>query len=75
MSQLYARKGEWVCCEQGHPIVQCMRDIKVDELYDAQAFGNWKQTPPERGDVASPCVICGSRWFAGMNLHFAGGFR
>lgn len=83
--RLFARRGEWVTCENGHHICQFTRDVMVGEMFDPAAMGNWQRPAPERGtmhhdalcDIREPgaALPCGARWFIGCNYHFADGWR
>jgi hypothetical protein len=60
--QYWARKGEKITCENGHPIGEIIRDIKIGEDFDPQALGNWIQEEPIVGKVPPRCSICGEWW-------------
>ena len=75
---IYARKGEVVVCENGHPVCELARDVNLGETFDPSDLVNWKQSPPKIGDTAPRCV-CGARYWRGDNLaqnfHFIDGWR
>ena len=74
-SLYYARRGEIVTCENGHPIVTMMRDVKLGEQFDPDAFVNWRQVPD--WSVKAPvCDRCGTPfWMPDNVFHFDDGWR
>lgn len=85
VSRLFARKGEWVTCANGHRICQFTRDVRIGEMFDPTAMGNWQRETPARGtmhydalcDVHEPgaALPCRAEWFHGVSYHFADGWR
>jgi hypothetical protein len=80
MTALYAKKGERITCESGHPICTVAKDIPFGAMHDDGFFCDWLQPEPKHGMLASMlgCLICGAPWFAsglGPQLHFEDGWR
>lgn len=73
---LYARKGERVTCESGHPICAFSRDAACGEAFDQSGFlCEWTQAEPVAGDTNVGCRTCGAPFYDGLALHFADGYR
>ncbi len=70
----YARKGEIVTCEQGHPIFTFARDVKPTEKFDPSALTDWKQAEPQAGERPT-CAVCGGQFHKGGAFHFKDGWR
>ena len=75
VKNIYAKRGDLITCENGHPIATFERDVEVGDSFDATAIVAWQQTPPEIGTMEKPCEICGQRWFKGPYFHFWDGWR
>lgn len=77
--KLYADKGEWVRCENGHQICKAARVIHFGDLQNPQEdWTDWQQPEPAIGTLAKniKCSVCGARWYSDHGLfHFADGWR
>jgi hypothetical protein len=74
----YAREGEVVTCENGHPICEFIQTVYVGDTQDPEnQLGFWHQPKPEVGQNPVPrCSKCGGRWYiAGGIMHFKDGWR
>lgn len=73
-SQVYAKAGEIVTCENGHPICTIGRDIVIGEPWDPTALVDWQQPEPTIGTFPK-CAICGEDFYLSGALHFEDGWR
>jgi hypothetical protein len=72
MTKLYARWGDVVTCESGHPVALITKDIETGTLYES---GQMVFIPPEIEPKVGtfPRCNCGAAWWKpGTFLHFAG---
>lgn len=75
---VYARRGEWVTCEKGHPICEVQRSIKIGDICDFDNdLGLWQQPAPLIGTMVMPRCRCGAEFVRPGNVfHFCnGGWR
>ena len=72
---VYAHAGDLVTCENGHIICAFTKTVNYGDMFDPAAMSYWHQPEPKIGTMKQPCLICGTDWFRGMNLHFADGWR
>jgi hypothetical protein len=79
VTDLYAKAGEQVTCENGHVICEAARDLHTFATWSPADWTNWTQPEPMPGTSleACLCAICGARWVRapGMIYHFADGWR
>lgn len=76
--RLWARKGETVCCINGHEICHAAHDIYVGDLWSPGNFDGWHQPEPERAASLADirCTECRAIWIRpNGQLHFAEGWR
>ncbi|QPF87010.1 hypothetical protein IC762_12220 [Bradyrhizobium genosp. L] len=73
----YARKGETVTCEAGHPICDFVETVYVGEIQDVDGeIGNWRQEKVVRGTIPIPgCAICGAAFTDGIIFHIGNEWR
>lgn len=73
----YAREGDVVTCENGHPICEFIKTVYVGDIQDPKnQLGFWHQPKPEVGQTEIPrCNTCGGRWYLWGVLHFKDGWR
>jgi len=78
MSKPYAKAGEQVTCENGHPICTIATDIYQGQMFDPASLRDWVQKTPIIGtsfDMLA-CVHCGAAWVrSNYIMHFADGWR
>jgi hypothetical protein len=71
---IYATKGEWITCRQGHRIAQFNETVKVGDIQtDHPNAIRYLFTPPGLGDSFQHiiCPMCGDRWcWHGGVFHF-----
>lgn len=75
---VYARKGDWVTCENGHVICMFTRKVILGDPFDMSALDLWKQPIPKIGDPIPVCKHCGAdfvRGLMGNEFHFYDGWR
>jgi hypothetical protein len=74
----YARRGDYVTCENNHIICTFGQTVKVGDMFgDGSALVAWRQDPPKIGQEEVPvCRFCGSPfWRRGNEFHFHDGWR
>ena len=61
---IYAEEGQWITCENGHPIARYCRTVKFgDAFLPDQHLIDWQQPMPETGvDLPLTCRQCGAPW-------------
>ena len=81
-ARLFAKAGETVTCENGHPICDAAHDLVYGELQDPpNDWTNWRQPEPPIGTLPAEalCVVCGAQWFGAVGrvaqFHFEDGWR
>lgn len=79
-SGLYARTGEVVTCERGHPIASVARDIHRGDAVRVNQFDWIIADPPTPATPLSRSLCeCGGRYIRctarGVDLHVAGAWR
>jgi hypothetical protein len=73
---VYADRGEWITCENGHRIARFVKSVKSGQLFDLYAISEWQQHEPAIGEFPIPrCEKCGAEWCAGSQYHFLNGWR
>lgn len=70
----YAKAGEAVTCELGHPIARAARDIVKGEAAFSPGQFEWLIQEPLPLDVPPTCS-CGAPFFRAGRYHFEGGWR
>lgn len=77
MAELYAKAGETVTCENGHPICDFVVDIRRGQpQHPATQLGNWRQPEPQVGTIPIPgCEKCGAPFTDGMLYHVGDSWR
>lgn len=62
---VFAKAGEVVTCENGHPICTVARDIHTKDTMTAGQFKDWKIDIDTRPGAAIPfCPTCGAPFIA-----------
>ena len=77
LAKVYARKGETITCENGHPICEFADDVYVGNLPKPSNFINWTQEEPEFGSRPK-CAVCnGDFWVGGegFRVHIGDAWR
>lgn len=81
-SELYAKKGEAVCCVNGHVICEIARDIHKGDARGPNDLTNWAQPEPDQSKSVADikCIECRGVWVRGSNrggyqFHFPEGWR
>lgn len=73
MTDLWAKKGEHLTCENGHVIATVARDIVRGEIAKGDEWEGWTQSQPQTGSLPPlACGQCGAPFFGRTD---AGGFR
>ena len=74
---IFARAGEWITCENAHPICRMGRTVQYGDIVKLDVdFLGWTQAIPSAGDLAVWCAHCGAEfWKPGNGYHFADGWR
>ena len=74
---VYAYKGETITCENGHPICDFARTVKIGEIQNGtDDLTDWRQPIPVVGTFPVPgCAICGARWSDGVVFHVGNSWR
>jgi hypothetical protein len=79
MTKRFAKKGEWVTCENGHPICVAIRNINEADIFVPTHLAAWQQPEPKCGDVSPVCARCGAAFWhsygGGQHFHFKDGWR
>ena len=73
---IFAKKGELVTCDKGHPICRVAEDIDRGGRITTKLFDEWTITPPKPFEKIEPCW-CGSEYIRtdGRQLHVGGEWR
>lgn len=73
----YARKGDWVTCENGHIICVFNRNVIIGGAFDGAALEMWQQREPTIGQADMPvCAVCQAPFVRNLNeFHFYDGWR
>ena len=73
----YARAGETITCEEGHPICDFVQTVSFGQTQNLpEHLGNWRQDEPKVGTLPLPvCAVCGSKFTLGAIFHFKEGWR
>ena len=75
---VYAKAGEVVTCENGHPICEFVVDVISGATQNLpKQLGNWRQKVPTVGQMPIPrCAVCGARFaIAGGIFHIGSEWR
>ena len=74
---IYARAGEIVTCENGHPICEFVENVFYGQIQDVtRQFGNWWQEQPKIGEFPiRGCTVCGAMFTTGMVYHIGDSWR
>lgn len=79
MSRIFAKQGEWVTCEKGHPICVAIKNINEADIFIPTHLAAWQQPEPKRGDAKPVCAKCGAPFWhgyeGGQHFHFKDGWR
>lgn len=77
--RLYARRGEQITCEYGHPIAQVTRDIKRGNIQgEHDLYFNGETAKPAMGTPIEQCRchLCNGLWVVSNgHFHFKDGYR
>jgi hypothetical protein len=74
----YAREGEVVTCENGHPVCEFVQTVFMGDMQDLEnQLGFWHQPKPEVGQLEIPrCAKCNGRFYiSGGIMHLKDGWR
>ena len=71
---IYAKAGEFVTCENGHPICEFLVDVVSGATQDLpRQLGNWHQEEPKVGQAPIPrCAVCGARFAIPVGIFHIG---
>lgn len=74
---IYARKDDWVTCENGHLIARLGRTVRVGDDFRSTDLVSWRQDAPIAGQLETPkCYACGSHFVRPSGeYHFYNGWR